>query len=204
MGTSSNNGPTLTREDCEHIGIQPVWIQQGGHLYLINRKNMIRSRESGLGGAPAVLFVTAAPDQMPLPVWLTIGPEAKSPKRDVKRQFADLLRLSAKFHSIKITSETLESGGLAQHGVVEIHTTPTFLVRWSIVVLDALGKFDDKDNRAKRDILDKHLISIGGNANNGFVPFGPENRRAAFNKAWKEALVLTVKFKSVTQKRKKG
>jgi hypothetical protein len=189
MATPSNDGLELTHEVCEHIGVKPLWIRQGGELYLINKKMFYQRRDTGIRYYPAVWFCKME-EKIPLPRMIPILSEHKvERKKRVPLPWADLLRMSAEILKPEIKVEIDTSGKLRNDAVFEYvdSMTPHQWVRWVFATIAGDLPKLPKDLQ-RRVQLSRLLESIGVD-----VSFVPESRSSAYYTAKREALKLTHK-----------
>ena len=187
MPTPSNDGPKLTHEVCEHIGVEPVWIRQDGELYLINRRTRYRVRNTGIRFYPAVWFLKPK-GSVPLPRLLPLLPGYTVPKKRVPLPWADLLRMSAELFTPEIKPSSGVAGNPKLEGVTECpdNMSPHQWVRWVFAFI-AMHLSTLPEGVEQRIELSRQLESIGVR-----VSYLEKSRRSAFNKARKEALKLTL------------
>jgi hypothetical protein len=188
MATPSNDGPTLTHDVCEHIGVEPVWIRQGGELYLINRRAVCDVPHTVLQLYQAVWFPKTK-QKIPLPRIIPILSEYKVSKKPVPLPWADLLRMSAEWQPFEIKAASQKDGSLKYQVTFQRLDTlsPHQWVRWVFATIAGDLPKLPKDLQ-RRVELSLRLESIGVD-----VSYVPESRSPAYYKAKREALQLTHK-----------
>lgn len=188
MKNDAPKGPELSREVCEHIGVEPVWIHQDGERYLVSRCKVYRIKRTGIRFFPAVWFRKPS-GSIPLPCLLPLLPGHKVEKGRVLLVWADLLRMSAELFRPDVKMSYTQAGveGIHAHLDFNIGMTPHQWARW-ILAFIAFSLPHLADGTERRMELDRRLKEMGVD-----LSFADETRRPAYHKARKEALQLTLK-----------
>ncbi len=196
-----------TKESLDEVAypVQPVWIHQDGHKYLINRRVLWRMAD-GKKFAPAVWFPDGPPNTeppVPEPRLIPLLERFGTHPAPVPIPYADLLRMAAERWLPSYEFSHDEAGAPKLNVVITITDekppSEEFWARWCVAVLMSRTPppnskekpFHRLPGRIQRRRLDSMLGLIGVEPS-----YEPESRRRAYEKRVIEALKLTHKLAS--------